>query len=143
MSVAKARPTAEPVLRNKKKAELLKQKVGKVTTLEAAATALGGKQIETVDSIRISGNNASLGYEPRVTGAIFNPANKGKVVGEALEGQSGVFVVRVDNVTATAVTAGSVADQRKAQAEQKKGLANPISALKNAATIKDYREKHY
>jgi hypothetical protein len=36
-----------------------------------------------------------------------------------------------------------VADQRKAQAEQKKGLGNPISALKNAATIKDYREKHY
>ena len=143
MSVAKARPTAEAVLRNKKKAELLKQKVGKVSTLEAAATALGGKQIETVDSIRISGNNASLGYEPRVTGAIFNPANKGKVVAEALEGQSGVFVVRVDNVTATAVTAGSVADQRKAQADQKKGQANPISALKNAATIKDYREKHY
>lgn len=143
MSVDKARPTAEAAIRNKKKADMLKQKIGKVTTLEAAAAALGGgRQIETIDSVRITGNNR-IGYEPRVTGAVFNPANKGKVVPEALAGQSGVYVVRVDNVTATAVTEGSVADQRKMMADQKKGIANPLGALKNAATIKDYRSKIY
>lgn len=142
-SVDKARPTAEAALRNKKKADQLKQKIGKVTTLEAAAAALGGKEIVTLDSLRISGNNATLGYEPKVAGAIFNPANKGKVVPEVLEGQSGIYVVRVDNVTATAVTAGSVADQRKSLIEQKKGIANPINALKSAATIKDNRAEIY
>ena len=143
MSVDKARPTAEAAIRNKKKADMLKQKIGKVTTLEAAAAALGGgRQIETIDSVRITGNS-KMGYEPRVTGAVFNPANKGKVVPEPLAGQSGVYVVRVDNVTATAVTEGSVADQRKIMADQKKGIANPLSALKNAATIKDYRSKIY
>lgn len=142
-SVAKARPGVEGVLRNKKKAVLLKQKVGTVSTLEAAAAAWGGKQIETLDSLRIAGGNNALAYEPRVTGAIFNPANKGKVIPEALEGQSGVYVVRVDNITATPVTSGSVAEQRKTLADQKKGVYNPIEALKKSATIKDRRTERY
>jgi peptidyl-prolyl cis-trans isomerase D len=133
----------EAALRNKKKAEILKNKLGKVTTLEAAAAAWGGRQIETFDSLRITGNNNTLGYEPRVTGAIFNPANKGKVISEALEGQSSVFVVRVDNLTATAVTAGSVADQRKAMADQKRNQMNPLDGLKKAASITDKRSERY
>jgi peptidyl-prolyl cis-trans isomerase D len=44
-SVESARLSVDPILRNKKKAELLRKKVGTVTTLEAAATALGGKQL--------------------------------------------------------------------------------------------------
>lgn len=142
MSVEKARPGAEAALRNKKKAEMLKQKAGKITTLEAAATAWGGKQIETIDSIRISGGG-KLGYEPRVTGAIFNPANKGKVVPEALEGINGVYVVRVDSTGTTPVTNGSIADQRKAMAEQKKNSADPLGALKAQATIKDSRRDRF
>lgn len=142
MSVEKARPGAEAALRNKKKAEILKQKVGKVSTLEAAAAAWGGKQIETIDSIRINGGG-KLGYEPRVTGSIFNPANKGKVVPEVLEGINGVYVVRVDSTGTTPVTAGSVADQRKALAEQKKNSADPLGALKSKATIKDDRRERY
>lgn len=144
MSVSRARPGVEAVLRNKRKAAMLKQKAGKLSTLEAVAAAWGGKQIETIDSIRIAGGtNNPLAYEPRVTGAIFNPANKGKIISEALEGQSGVYVVRVDSISATPVTAGSVADQRKAQAAQKKESYNPISALKKEATIKDRRTERY
>ncbi len=143
MSVAKARPSVEAVLRNKKKGEMLIQKAGKITTLEAAAAAWGGKQIETIDSLRMTGSNNLLGYEPRVTGAVFNPANKGKVVPEAIEGQSGVYVVKVESVTTTPVTAGSVADQRKSQADQKKQTANPLEALKKTASIKDSRNDRY
>ena len=143
MTVEKARPSVEAVLRNKKKAETLIQKVGKITTLEAAAAAWGGKQIETIDSLRMTGSNNLLGYEPRVTGAVFNPANKGKVVPEAIEGQSGVYVVKVENVTSTPVTAGSVAEQRKSQADQKKQTANPLEALKKTASIKDNRNDRY
>lgn len=143
MTVEKARPSVEAVLRNKKKAETLIQKVGKITTLEAAAAAWGGKQIETIDSLRMTGSNNLLGYEPRVTGAVFNPANKGKVVPEAIEGQSGVYVVKVESVTSTPVTAGSVAEQRKSQADQKKQTANPLEALKKMANIKDKRNDRY
>ena len=147
-SVSRARMVVEPILRNKKKAELLKQKVGKLTTLEAAATAWGGKTIETIDSLRMSArnNNTSLGYEPRVIGASFNPANKGKLVPEALAGISGVYVVRVDNVSTTPVTEGNVIDQRKTLSQQARQMVSnpqsplhPLNYLRKAATIRDKR----
>lgn len=148
-SPAAARAEVEPLLLNKKKAEILIKKIGKVTTLEAAATALGGKPIEVVDSIRMK-STATLGYEPRVSGAVFNPANKGKIVPEALEGQNGVYVIRVDSVSATPVTAGDIADQRKNMYQQAKqyysnpqGPGYPVNALKQAATIKDKRSNRY
>ncbi len=143
-SVASARLSIEPLLRNQKKAEMLKKKIGKVTTLEAAASVLG-KPIETIDSIRMSLKTTSaLGYEPKVTGAAFNPSNKGKVVPEALGGINGVYVVRVESVSATPVTEGNVADQRKALYQQaKQSGANPLNALRNAATIKDKRADRY
>lgn len=147
MSAAKARMYVEPMLRNKKKAELLKQKAGKVSTLEAAITAFGGtKQIMVADSIRMTGSSSKLGYEPKVIGAAFNPANKGKVIPEALDGQNGVYVVRVDDVTTTAVANGDVAAQRKGQEDQKKGSAMnaqtqyyPLNILRVSATVKDKR----
>jgi peptidyl-prolyl cis-trans isomerase D len=143
-SVASARLSIEPLLRNQKKAEVLKKKIGKVTTLEAAAAVLG-KPIETIDSIRMSLKTTSaLGYEPKVTGAAFNLSNKGKVVPEALDGINGVYVVRVENISATPVTEGNVADQRKALYQQaKQSGANPLNALRSAATIKDKRADRY
>lgn len=143
MSVSKARLIAEPALRNKKKAAILTQKIGKVSTLEAAATALGGKTIEITDSIRLDLRQPSaLGYEPKVIGASFYPANNGKVVPEVIAGQSGVFVLKVENVTTTPVVAGDVNDQRKMLAQQKIGtLGDPTPGLRKGATIKDNRGK--
>ncbi len=143
-SVAKARPGVEAVLRNEKKAEMLKAKLGSITTLEAAAAAWGGKTIEVADSLRISGktNNAALGYEPKVLGAAFNPANKGKVIPEALAGVNGVYVVKVEDLVTTPI-AGDVAGLRKQLADQRKQSQNPVEGLKKAAKIKDYRAEKY
>ena len=106
---------------NHKKAEILQKKIGTVSTLEAAAAALGGKTIEVADSIRLSGTQTSIvASEPKVIGAAFNPANKGKVVPQVIEGSSGVYVIRVDNVTATAVANANVAEQRKAKYQENK-----------------------
>lgn len=151
-SVAKARMMVEPALRNKKKAAILKQKLGSITTMEAAAAAWGGKPIEVVDSLRMNSrsNNPTLGYEPKVSGAAFNPANKGKVVPEGLEGISGVYVLRVDNVSATSITQGDIGEQRKSMGQQKKieisnpqSPAYPINSLQKAATIRDKRSEIY
>lgn len=128
---------------------MLKQKIGKVSTLEAAATALGGKPIEVVDSIRMN-STSKLGYEPKVSGATFNPANRGKVVPEVLDGQNGVYVIRVDSVGTTPVTTGDIAEQRKNLYQQTKQFisnpqspAYPVNALKKAAIIKDKRASRY
>lgn len=152
MSAAKARPMVEPLLLNRKKAEVLRKKIGNVTTLEAASAALNNAPIETADSIRMSSRSGAtaLSFEPRITGAAFNPANKGKVVPEVLEGNNGVYVIRVDAVSATPVTEANVADQRKAMAAQGKQMFSnpqapgyPVNALKKAATISDKRAERY
>jgi peptidyl-prolyl cis-trans isomerase D len=88
--------------------------------------------------------SASFGYEPRVIGATFNPANTGKVVPEPIEGTDGVFALRVDNVSATPVENANIDDQRiqLAQGLQQR-MAYPIQVLMKAATIKDNRAKFY
>ena len=82
--------------------------------------------------------------EPKIIGAAFNPSNKGKVVPQAIAGNSGVYVVRVNNVSATAVANANVAEQRKSKYEQAKMRgAYPQGVLVQAADIKDNRSKIY
>ncbi len=144
-TAAKARMMVEPLLMNHKKAEIIQKKIGAITTIEAASAALGGKAIETADSVRLSGAQTSVvASEPKVIGAAFNPSNTGKVVPQAIEGTSGVYVVRVDNVSATAVANANVAEQRKTKYQEAKMRgANPQQALTEAADIKDNRSKLY
>src|SRR5258705_12065574 len=145
MPLAKARPFIEPILRNRKKAETLKQKAGKITSLEAVAAGWR-KPSETVDSLRMKtgSTSAKFGNETRVNGATFNPDNKGKVVSEALEGTNGVYAIRVETVSATSAATGSVADQRKKMYNDAKQSGNNlIEALKKSATIKDKRADIY
>lgn len=139
-----ARLMVEPILRNQKKAEIIQKKIGNITSLEAVATTLG-KTIETVDSIRVNGAQGSIvASEPKVIGAAFNPANTGKVVNQAIAGTSGVYVVRVESLSATAVADANVTEQRKSRYDQGKmrGGINQ-QALKDAADIKDDRSKIY
>lgn len=150
MSVARARVSgAEAELRTKKKAEILKKKVGTVTTLEDAIAKFGGvKTIEPMDSLRISGSNMS--YEPKVIGAAFNPANKGKVVPEVIAGRQGVYVVKVEDQYAGPLQAQDINAIRQARYQQaKQGMGNqyspnnPLTILRKAATIKDKRSERY
>ena len=143
LSAAKARINIEPILRNKKIAEKLKLKAGNVTTLEAAAATFGGKPIETIDSLRMLGEQKTEGAraissEPKVIGAAFNPSNRGKVVPQVIEGVSALFVVRVDNVMATSVADANIAEQRKTRKQQAQNRS-PMQALRESATIKDRR----
>ena len=148
MSTARARAAgAETEVRVKKKGELLKKKIGTVTTLEDAIAKLGGlKQIEPIDSLY----GSNLSYEPKVIGAAFNPANKGKVVPEVLVGKQGVYVIRVEDQSSIAVPAediNAVRQSRYQQAKQSLGNQysqnNPLTILRNAADIKDKRSERF
>lgn len=145
-SVNKARSSVEPILRNRKKAEQIKQKLGKITNLEAAAAAFG-QQVQSADSLRFNGErNPALGYELKVIGASFNTANQGKVVPEALAGQAGVYVLRVESIGSTPVQVGNLEDQRRTlqlQARQAVQYRPPTEALKKTADIKDNRAKFF
>jgi peptidyl-prolyl cis-trans isomerase D len=142
-SVDAARPEVEPILKRKKQAAEIIRQAGQITTLEQVASKFNQQVQPSLDSLRFAGSN--LSYEPRVLGAIFNPANKGKIVPEPVAGTSGVYVIRVDNQTTTPVESGSVAEQRtmlEMQAKQA-GMNHLLQALKNAATIKDNRAEFY
>jgi peptidyl-prolyl cis-trans isomerase D len=150
MSVARARVAgAEAEVRTKKKAEILKKKVGAVTTLEDAIAKFGGtKTIEPLDSLRMSGS--VMAYEPKVVGAAFNPANKGKVVPEVIAGRQGVYVVKVEDQFAGAVQPQDINAIRQTRYQQaKQGMGNqyspnnPLTILRKAATIKDKRSERY
>lgn len=143
-SVAQARAVVEPVLRNKKKAEAIKKNIGKVTTLDAVSAKVN-QQIQSADSIRFTGSNPVLGMESKIIGAIFNPDNKGKVVPEALEGQAGVYVLRVENVSTTPVFADIQQQRQMYQMQTRQGMMyrSPVEGLKNAAKIKDSRSVFY
>ena len=139
-----ARPMVERILKDKKKAEQIKQIIGKVTTLEAAAAALKDS-IVVADSVRISGSRKLV--DAKVLGAVFNTANKGKVISEPIAGRDAVYVVRVDDLTTTSVVGADV-EMQKAQMRQRAQqmqnfYSSPIKLMREQATIKDYRRNFY
>jgi peptidyl-prolyl cis-trans isomerase D len=159
LSVAVARKYIEPILKNKKKAEIIKKRIGNITTLDAVSAAMK-QPVQSADSIRFSqqrNTNSPAANEPKVVGAAFNPANKGKIVKEGLEARSGgVYVIQVDNVSATAVENADVNALKKSlEAQGRMGILmsnqysgfgqqyDPAAVLRKAATIKDNRNKFY
>ncbi|HEX7754985.1 MAG TPA: peptidylprolyl isomerase, partial [Niabella sp.] len=145
MSPAKARMMVEPLLVNQKKAKMLIDKIGKVTTLEAAATTLK-TQVETADSLRFNAQTpTALGFEPKVIGASFNKENLNKVVPEPIAGTQGVYVIRVDNLISTPTETTDIDALRKMRYMQAKQQSQfqSLQALREAADIKDFRSKFY
>jgi peptidyl-prolyl cis-trans isomerase D len=136
-------PSVEKILKDKKKAEQIKQMIGKVSTLEAGAAALKDS-IVTVDSVRIAGNARIT--DAKVLGAVFNIANKGKVISEPIAGRDAVYIVRVDDLTTTSVAVADI-EMQKAQMRQTKqmrgSLSSPVILMKKQATIKDNRRNFY
>jgi peptidyl-prolyl cis-trans isomerase D len=150
-SVNSVRTSVEPLLRNRKKSEQIIKKIGQVTSLEQTASKVG-QQVQTVDSLRFGGGS-NLGYEPKVTGAAFNSAYKGKVIPQAIAGTSGVFVIRIDNTSTTPVETANIQEQQKMlemrvkqdimNQMQQQNMNPVIEPLKNAANVKDNRAKFY
>ena len=160
LTAADVRSAIEPILRNQKKAAVIRKQIGQITSLNAVAGTMK-QTVLTADSIRFSGaGRTPVSYEPKVVGAAFNPANKGKVVNEVLEGRyGGAYVISVDNVTATQVENADLNAQRQnleSQGRTRILMGNqysqfggygqqydPAEVLRKAASVKDYRNKFY
>jgi peptidyl-prolyl cis-trans isomerase D len=149
-NVTSVRPMIEPLLRNSKKGEMIVKNIGQVSSLEQVSAKVN-QPVQILDSLRLNGGR-NFGYEPKVLGAVFNSANKGKVVTQPIVGLNGVFVIRIEDQTTTPVDVANIDEQRKQLETQTKNQmmqqmqygANPIlEPLKKSATIKDYRAKFY
>ncbi len=144
MSVAKARPLVEPILRNEKKADQIIKKIGNApVSLEAVGIATGLK-LQKADSIGFNSPYIpNLGQESKVVGAAFNKQLLGKSCSLPIAGNGGVFVIKVDNVVAKPNFSGDIEQMRKSQQQMQQSLAQrqAIEVLKKTATIKDNRAK--
>ncbi len=136
-------PSVDRVLKDKKKAEQIKQMIGKVTTLEAAAATLKDS-IVVIDSVRITGGR-QFG-DAKALGAVFNPANKGRIIPEPIAGKDAVYVIRVDDVTTTSVIA-DIEMQRTQMRNRTMGmqaqLSQPATIMRKLAKVKDNRRNFY
>jgi len=94
--VEDARPGIEPILKNKKKAEILKAKM-KGNSLDAVAKASGSAVQQALDITLENANLPNVGQEKKVVGTAFATGiNK---ISAPIEGNSGVYVVQTKVVT--------------------------------------------
>lgn len=138
VSVAQARPYVESILKNKKKAELIKTKMTG-SSLEAIAKAAGSTVLQAADVTMENPMLTGVGLEPKVVGNAFAlAANK---LSAPIEGNTGVYVVKnISTVKAPALKdhAPYVA---KLKAQSAGDVNRVLPALKNSAEIKDNRKQ--
>jgi peptidyl-prolyl cis-trans isomerase D len=139
------RPQVESLVRNEKKAQQLISKV-KGTTLEEIAKSIGNNaSVQRVDTL-VAANAAStiIGMDYKFAGAAFNASNKGKI-SEPIAGQSGVYVVKVENIAARAAAPTDPNNIKGMLNSTIKNAGSRISneILKKVADIKDNRGDLY
>jgi peptidyl-prolyl cis-trans isomerase D len=142
MNVAKARPIVEPILKNQKKAEQNKSKIGNPASLDAVASSTSQPIVKT-DSISFASLYIpNAGREPLVVGASFDKQLAGKPVSNAITGNQGIFYIKVENVSAKS-NAGDVEQIRFNQIQQQRSMITyrAIEVLKKNASVKDNRSK--
>lgn len=134
-----AKQVVEPLIKNEKKAAILKKKMTGAT-LEAVSKATGSTISPAVGATMASPVVPNLGYEPKVVGTALGLAS-GKT-SKVIEGNAGLFMVRTKAVTKAAPVKDykSQIDQIN---QQTKGSApfRVIQSLKDKADIVDNRGK--
>ena len=132
-----AKQSVEPIIRNQKKAEIIKKKMSG-SSLEAVAKASGASvQPATGVSLKMP-VLPNIGNEPKVVGKAFGLA-AGKT-SEVIEGNSGMFMVRAKAVTKApeAPSYTTYITQDRSQ-NQSYAISKAYTALKDKAEIKDNR----
>lgn len=139
LSMDVARDAVGAIIRNEKKAELIKKKMSGAT-LEAVAKSSGGSVLSANGVAISSAMIENIGAEPKVVGTAFG-LEAGKT-SKLIVGNSGVFMIKPKKVTeAPAVTDFSeIIKQEKAQ-QANSAQTRAYQAIKDKATIKDYRAK--
>lgn len=132
-----ARQSVEPLIKNQKKAEMIKKKMSG-SSLEAVAKASGASvQVATGVSLKTP-VLPNIGNEPKVVGKAFGLA-AGKT-SEVIEGNSGMFMVRAKAVTkAPEVPSYETYITQDRSQNRSYAISMSFIALKDKAEIKDNR----
>lgn len=142
MSAASARPMAEPFIKNEKKAKIIIDTKIKGTTLDAIAQS-ANTTVTSADSLSFNGFVPNVGNEPKLIGAAFNKSLLNKL-STPIAGNGGVYVLSVLNIGAQPGMADvEMIRQSLINNIQSQLGYRSMGALRQAATIKDYRSKFY
>jgi peptidyl-prolyl cis-trans isomerase D len=142
--VKSIRPQVEATVRNEMKAKEIIAKIGNNRDLNAIATSFKTNVLRADSLSFVAPFVPGVGMEPKLTGAAFNPAYKGKT-SEPVPGSVGVFVLRTENVSLKPSTDMDYT-MRRMQMEQgmKQSAGNAsIQSIRKAAKVKDNRIKFY
>ena len=139
MAVDLVRSNIEPILKNKKKAELIKAKMTG-TSLEAIAKATGSAIQQATDvTMENPVLTGGVGQEPKVVGNAF-ALSAGKI-SAPIEGNTGVYVVKNTNTVKAPVLKDHTAYVAKLKAQSAGDVNRVLPALKDKAEIKDNRRQ--
>ena len=137
-----ARVLVEPIIRNKKKADVLSKKAGSEKDLQKLATLLGGI-VGNADSVKFSDPFIqNLGTESKVIGAAFNKKNLSNVSG-LIDGQNGIYIVKVNQIGSIPSPSVDILGQKKTLESQMKQIASysTLESLKKSTKIVDKRRE--
>jgi peptidyl-prolyl cis-trans isomerase D len=138
MAVEDAKPSVEPILKNKKKAAILAAKM-KGSSLEAVAKSSGFAIQQAVDLTVENANIPNAGPERKVVGTAFAIGlNK---VSAPIEGNSGVYVVKPTLITKAPALKMHADYVNKVKSQVQSYTGRVIPALKDNADIEDNRAK--
>ncbi|MFN7099872.1 MAG: peptidylprolyl isomerase [Flavobacterium sp.] len=136
VAVSIARPYVESILKNKKKAELIKAKMTG-SSLEAIAKAVGGTVQQATGITLENAMLPNVGPEPKVVGNAFALAtNK---VSAPIEANTGVYVVKNTSTVKAPALKNYAAYVTKLKAQSAGDANRVVPALKANAKIEDNR----
>ena len=137
LPMEQAKISVLPLIRNEKKAALVKAKMAG-TTLEQVAQKSGSSVISAADVTLATSMVPNVGPEPKVVGKVYGLA-AGKTSG-LIEGNAGVFMVRTKTITKAPAQPNYTAITTRLSAEGRGGVQNRLTtALKDNADIEDNR----
>ena len=134
--------TVTPLVRNMKKAELIKAKIGDSRDLAAIASANGETQKSAASLTRSNPTVAGAGNEPMVVGAAFGLEKD--QVSKPIVGKSGVFVIKTTGIADAPKLDNYRANARRMNtASATQATTKLVDALKAAADVQDDRGTVY
>ncbi|MUU78834.1 peptidylprolyl isomerase [Winogradskyella endarachnes] len=139
MSTEDASITALPIIRNEKKAKLIREKI-KSTTVADIATNQG---VSPRSAAAITLKNTTLsgaGVEPKVVGAAFGLAEGG--TSQPIDGEKGVYIIEVTKINEATKLDNYTSIMNRLNNERRAAAQTAVyNALEKAADIEDNRAK--
>lgn len=139
MTANEAKGIVEPILRNKKKAEIIRKQMAGTTLEEVAKNAKASVQLAT----GLTGVNSSIpnfGQEPEVVGkAVTLKANE---LSQLIDGNNGVYIIKGKSLIKAPNLPNYKPFKERVTTNNKNMVQNSVySALYNKAKIEDNRSK--